>query len=198
MTLIALIRHGATRWNAEGRIQGQADIALSQEGRSALQRLCVPAIARNCRWHVSPLGRAVETARILGPGAFRIEPRLIEMHWGEWEGEILADLRARLGGVMRQNEDRGLAFRPPGGESPGDVQMRLKSWFRDIAQPGRPVAAVTHKGVIRAILALAYDWDMMGKPPVELDWNAVHLFDACPEGEIVPVALNIGFEPRHD
>ncbi len=198
MTFIAFIRHGATQWTAEGRIQGRADMPLSSEGSTALMGLRPPALLRGSRWHVSPLSRAVETGRILGPGAFRIEPRLIEMHWGKWEGETLGGLRARLGGAMRENEDRGLHFRPEGGESPAEVQARLKSWFRDIADPGRPVTAVTHKGVIRAALALAYDWDMLGKPPVKLDWEAVHLFDASASGAVVPVALNIAFEARHD
>lgn len=197
MTIIALIRHGATQWNTDGRIQGQTDIALSDEGRMALQALRVSDALRGSRWHVSPLQRALETARILGPGAFRIEPRLTEMDWGEWAGETLTALRARLGGDIQENENRGVEFRPPGGESPAKVQARLKSWFRDIADPGRPVTAVTHKGVIRAVLALAYDWDMRGKPPVKLAWNAAHLFDASATGDVVPVALNLAFEPVH-
>ena len=197
MTFIAFIRHGATQWNNDGRIQGRADLPLSQEGRNALRALRVPAIVRGSRWHVSPLLRAVESARILGPGAFAIEPRLIEMHWGEWQGETLPDLRARFGKAMQENEGRGLHFRPPGGESPVEVQVRLKSWFRDIANPGRPVTALTHKGVIRAALALAYDWNMLEKPLVKLDWNAVHLFDASATGMVVPVEMNIPFEQQH-
>ena len=39
-----------------------------------------------------------------------------------------------------------------------------------------PTLAVTHRGVIRAILAEATGWDMRGKPPARLDWDAVHLF----------------------
>ena len=198
MTLIAFIRHGETQWNCEGRIQGRASVPLSAQGCAELKSLRAPGMLRTSRWHASPLPRAIETARILGPGAFRIEPRLSEMHWGEWEGETLHSLRARYGAVMQQNEDRGLHFRPPGGESPAEVQERLKSWFRDIADPGRPVTALTHKGVIRAALALAYDWDMLGKPPVKLDWRAVHLFDADADANIVPVALNIPLAPRHD
>lgn len=197
MTFIAFIRHGATQWNNDGRMQGHADTPLSEAGRAALQAFRAPAVLRNSRWHVSPLRRAIESARILGPGAFAIEPRLIEMNWGEWQGETLAGLRTRLGSAMQENEGRGLHFRPPGGESPADVQARLKSWFRDIANPGRPVTALTHKGVIHVVLALAYDWDMLGKPPVKLERNAVHLFDASAAGAVVPVAMNIAFEAEH-
>lgn len=196
MTLVAFIRHGATQWNVDGRIQGRMDTELSVEGQRALQGFRAPAALRNSRWHVSPLMRAVATARILGPGAFRIEPRLIEMHWGEWEGETLGALRMRLGDAMTQNEARGLNFQPPGGETPAGVQARLRDWFRDIAVPGRPVTALTHKGVIRAVLAMAYDWDMLGKAPQHLQWDAAHLFDVSARGMVVPVALNMMFESR--
>lgn len=196
MTLVAFIRHGATGWNEQGRIQGRTDTPLSEGGVRALQAVQVPALLRNSRWHVSPLKRAVETARILGPGAFRLEPHLVEMHWGEWEGETLDGLRARHGGAIVQNEARGLDFQPPGGESPAQVQDRLRQWFKAIASPGRPITAVTHKGVIRAVLAMAYDWDMRGKSPQRLQWDAVHLFDAAANGAVVPVALNVPFEAR--
>lgn len=195
MTFVAFIRHGLTQWNMEGRMQGRAEVPLSEQGRAALLMVRAPALLVGSRWHSSPLGRAIETARILGPGAFAIEPRLTEMHWGAWEGETLVSLRARYGGEMQENEDQGLHFRPDGGETPAEVQARLKSWFRDISHPGRPVTAVTHKGIIRAAWALAYEWDMLGPPPVKLDWDAVHLFDASPAGVVVPVALNIAFDP---
>ena len=84
MTLIAFIRHGRTGWNAEKRIQGRTDIPLSEAGRAELRGFRAPAITHDTDWHVSPLIRAVETARLIGPGAFLIEPCLIEMGWGEW------------------------------------------------------------------------------------------------------------------
>ena len=47
----------------------------------------------------------------------------------------LADLRAELGPAMAENEARGLDFRPPGGESPREVQARLKPFLADLAAP---------------------------------------------------------------
>ena len=58
-----------------------------------------------------------------------VEPALIETDWGHWEGRTLAELRQRHGGEMAALEARGLDFRPPGGESPRDVQARLASWL---------------------------------------------------------------------
>lgn len=194
MTLVAFIRHGRTAWNVERRIQGHTDTQLSPQGREELQRFSAPHCLSGSHWHVSPLTRAVETARLLGPGAFRVEPRLIEMSWGKWEGHTLADLRAQLGDEMLANEAQGVHFRPPGGESPAEVQARLQSWFTEIAGRNHPVVAVSHKGLIRAVLALAYDWDMLGRAPVRLTWNAAHLFDVSSDGRVTPHEMNVPFE----
>ena len=74
---------------------------------------------------------------------------------------------------MRQNEARGLDFRPEGGESPREVSSRVGLWLEGITTP---TLAITHRGVIRVALAAATGWDMTGRPPVKLDWSAVHFF----------------------
>jgi probable phosphoglycerate mutase len=148
----------------------------------------------------SPLLRAVATAQRLGAVRPAVEPRLTEMDWGEWEGFTLAELRTRFGPAMAAAEARGLDFRPPGGESPRDVQARLGPLLAEIAAEGRPVVAVTHKGVIRAVLARATGWDMQGKPPARLSWDAAHLFrlaaDGSPRVERLNLALAAMVSPR--
>lgn len=171
MTLLALLRHGETAWSAAGRIQGRTDVPLLP-GLS----LNFPEACTGMRVVTSPLQRCVQTATLLGVPDAEREPRIIEMSWGDWEGESFAALRERLGEAMRENEARGLDFRPASGESPREVGLRARSWLSDVAREGKPTLAITHRGVIRAILAAAFDWDMRGKPPVKLDWSAVHLF----------------------
>lgn len=188
MTRLALLRHGATEWTEKGWIQGRRDVPLSAGGRAALRRRELSPEYRSMKVVTSPLARCVETAQLLGFGEAEREPRLAEMHWGEWEGRTLADLRAELGEEMRQNEDRGLDFRPRGGESPREVLARVRRWLREI---DAPTLAVTHRGVIRVVLAAATGWDMTGKPPAKLDWSAVHLF-AVEGGQPRVERLNAG------
>lgn len=180
MTALALIRHGPTEWSAVHRIQGRTDIALSAEGRAAVGAWRLPPELAAFDPVSSPLRRAVETAKLLRANADAgdptIEPRLAEMDWGEWEGRRLDDLRRELGGAMAANEARGLDFRPEGGESPRELLARLRPWLAEVGAAGRPTLAVTHKGVIRALLAEAAGWDLTGKPPVRLDWSSAHLF----------------------
>lgn len=92
---IYLIRHGETDWNREGRRQGQTDIPLNDTGRAQgrqtaalLGQLC-PEVSHV---FVSPLSRAVETARIVADQLgwdtriLQTEPLLIERHFGLTEG----------------------------------------------------------------------------------------------------------------
>jgi probable phosphoglycerate mutase len=187
MTLLALLRHADTAWSAEGRIQGRSDPPLSRTGRESLAGRRLPAACRGMRIVTSPLARCVETAALLGaPGAPR-EARLAEMSWGAWEGRRLEELRAELGEAMRENEDRGLDFRPEGGESPREVLARVSEWLTEVSVP---TLAVTHRGVIRAVLAAATRWDMRGKPPAKLDWSAFHFFEV-ENGEPAVERLNV-------
>jgi len=191
MTLLALIRQAPTAWSNEGRMHGRADVPPA----SPLPDWHWPAALDGFRVIASPLRRAVETARLLGVAATP-EPLLSEMDWGDWEGETLTTLRERLGPTMQDAEGAGLDFRPPGGESPRDVLARMGPLLRDIARRGEPTAAITHKGVIRAVFALAAGWDMLGKPPARLSWEAAHLFrldrDGAPGIERLNIPLRDG------
>lgn len=194
MTLVALIRHGPTEWTEQKRIQGGTDVPLSEDGRAAVRSWRLPDAVDGFAWAASPLARARETALILGaPADLTIEARLAEMNWGAWEGKSLRALRTEMGETMAANESRGLDFRPPGGESPRDVLARLGSWLKDRAASDTPSIAVTHKGVIRAALALATGWDMTAAPPHRLSWATAHLFSLGADGvpEIKELNVNL-------
>ena len=190
MIRLVVLRHGPTAWNAQKKIQGRADIALSQAGREIVAgwRLSAEIMKYDCV--SSPLVRAIETASIMGLEPSRTAPELIEMDWGDWEGRTLAGLRAERGHEMIENERRGLDFRPTGGESPRDVQCRLGGWLRRL---DKPTVAICHKGVVRALYALACGWDMTGEPPQKLRDGTAHGFlvdsDGIPAVERINMPL---------
>jgi broad specificity phosphatase PhoE len=192
---LGLLRHGETVWTRDKRVQGRTDIPLSDEGRAALEmrRLPPPWVAVPRRVS-SPLLRCRQTATALGLAQIDVDARLAEMQWGDWEGRRLADLRAELGTAMADNEARGFDFQPPAGESPRMVLARIRPWLAQCAQEGSATLAVTHRGVIRVIFALATGWDMLGKPPAKLDWTALHSFALEPDGMPRVLQLNIALE----
>jgi len=186
MTRLALLRHADTAWSVQGRIQGRADLPLLKNISVSLPDAC-----RGMRVVTSPLARCVQTAALIGAPDAPREPRIQEMDWGEWQGETFAALRERLGEQMRLNEERGLDFQPPRGESPRLVIERTKPWLGEVAAARQPTLAITHRGVIRAIFAQASGWDMRGKPPARLEWDAVHLFMLDGEGRPSIERLNV-------
>ena len=173
---VVMVRHAMTAWNESRRIQGRTDISLGERGRRALSGRRLPARFESHRVYSSPLTRAVESAVLLGLGAPVLDPRLMEMSWGEWEGRTRAAVAAEDARGVANNEARGPDFRPPGGESPREVQTRVVDWVRCVARTSSQVVAVTHKGVIKATLGLACGWDLNTKSPVRLDWSCAHRF----------------------
>jgi probable phosphoglycerate mutase len=179
-----LIRHGPTDWNAEKRIQGRIDRPLSDLGIETVRACRLPAELRQLRWYCSPLQRARQTAELLNIENPVIENAITEMHWGDWEGRILKPLRKQLGDAMRENEARGLDFCPPRGESPRQVQQRLQPWLKSIGQQRKDCGAIVHKGIIRCIYAMAFDWNMQGESPLKFDWLAAHEFEVDQSGHV--------------
>ncbi|RYE68854.1 MAG: histidine phosphatase family protein, partial [Rhizobiaceae bacterium] len=103
--LLYVIRHGQTDWNAEGRLQGQKDIPLNDTGRlqatgngEALKELLGDDVA-DFDFVASPLSRTRETmerlrtAMGLDPLAYRTDDRLVEVSFGDWEGQTLAEVK---------------------------------------------------------------------------------------------------------
>ncbi len=190
MTKIALLRHFPTAWNEAGRLQGRADIPLSPEGRAALAGLRLPPRWRGAPLISSPLARARETAETLAEGApVRLDPRLMEMDLGAWEGAASADLLADPASGYRPVETWTLAFRAPGGEGPEDLFARLRPLLAELSAP---TILVAHRGILRAILALATGWRYEGREPFRIKRFALHpvtLRDGAPAGIAPPEKL---------
>ena len=80
MTRLALIRHGPTRYNEAGRMQGRIDEPLSAAGRAAVGGWRLPSgidpELTGADWVSSPLIRARETARLARAAAhlFTVAP----------------------------------------------------------------------------------------------------------------------------
>ena len=191
MPLIGFIRHAPTTWNEAGLIQGHTDTPLSEAGRAQLANWAPPAQLLAAEWVCSPLQRCRDTARHLAGRSVATDDLLKEMFWGDWQGETLPGLRQRLGEEMTRREALGWDFRPPNGESPRDVAVRLKAFLSKVAEREQPTVAVTHRGVIRAAFALATGWDFLGKPPFKMKREAVQLFWLSADGSLEVRAANV-------
>jgi len=194
--IVAFVRHGSTAWNEEGRMQGRRDVPLSDRGRAEVEvwrkaALFGRLVPTATPWYSSPLRRATETAQILSGTPPRCDAALIEMDWGDWEGLRLSELRDRHGAEFARNEAAGLDFQPHRGESPRQVRERVVRWLAATALVHDSIVAVTHKGVLRAVLSAATGWDMTAKPPRKLEGGALHRFEVDAGGRIKALETNI-------
>jgi probable phosphoglycerate mutase len=188
----AVLRHASTDWNVERRLQGLTDVPLNAVGEADARAWRLPPPADGWERLSSPLQRARRTAELLQPPApVIVDSALREMSFGAWEGYSIAELRENLGDAFIVAENKGLDFQPPGGESPRAAMARLGRWTASVAAAGQPVVAVSHKASIRALLALATGWDMMGRPPHKLVWRCLHFFSAHADGRVTVDRLNV-------
>ena len=193
---LALLRHGPTGWNAQGRIQGHTDIPLSDDGLAKMQGLLPPADFASTRVFVSPLLRARQTAEALGLSGAIWDARLMEQNWGRWEGLTRAEILARDGPDAFTRAGAKLAFRPPGGESTGELHDRVTAFLKDLARDDGDAIAVAHLGVLRAAYTLASGWDMSTPMPAELDISKALVLSLSREGEPAIAALNVDLPVR--
>ncbi|NRP71367.1 Glucosyl-3-phosphoglycerate phosphatase [Ensifer psoraleae] len=163
--LIYMVRHGQTDWNAESRLQGQKDIPLNDTGRRqatenglALREILGPE-ANGFDFVASPLGRTRETmerlryAMGLDPASYRIDDRLREVSFGDWEGYTLPELKRQVPQRIAERRVAKWDFIPPGqyAESYEILSWRVGAWLNDVTQP---TVCVSHGGVIRALFKL--------------------------------------------
>ena len=170
-----LVRHGESAFNAEGRIQGQTNVPLSELGRqqsealaAALVKLPIEAV------YSSPLERAFETARPLAEALdlpVQIEPRLMEINAGIFQGKVWREIQAEYPVEAASWTAHEPDFVIPRGESRRQLMERGMAALEAIRSTDLDeVVVVAHGGVLTAALK-----GLLGVPA---ERNPFNLFNA--------------------
>jgi len=188
-SVIFYIRHGETDWNVTGRLQGRHDVPLNARGRAQAMHcgeILRELFVRDGRsvaeldFVSSPLGRArttMELARAplgLPADGYRIEPRLAEIAFGEWEGFTIAQLHSRDPQRIAAREQDKWHFVPPGGESYQAVSLRMREWYERLA---RDTVTVAHGGTARGLIANFGIAKRAAAPLVDIAQGVVYVFE---------------------
>ncbi len=183
LTPLIFVRHGETDWNRELRFQGQRDIPMNERGRRQAARngRAVASILAAGDWRLvaSPLGRSVETMRILlqpagQPGRpFATDAALVEAHYGDWEGLTLAEITERYPEESRAREANKWGYVPPNGESYAMLSDRVSAWLRTL---DAPTFIVAHGGVLRVLMHLLAGLPSHDAPHLAVPQDRVILF----------------------
>lgn len=193
---IALLRHGPTEWNDEGRIQGQIDMPLSEAGRRKMAALRPPQGFATVRAYISPLVRARETAELLGLRDATVDARLSEHFWGAWEGMTREEILARDGADAFERAGHGIDFTPKDGESTRDLLARVRAFLSDVGRERTDAIAVAHRGIMRSAYTLATGWNMASPMPDKLDLTCALILTLHEGGAIELFELNAPLRPR--
>ena len=189
MPTIYFVRHGQTPWNAEGRLQGQRDIGLNAVGLDQaaqvgdrLRGLLGEARDGPVDFVASPLARARRTMEILlgrlglDPEAYRTDPRLMEIHFGAWEGSTWTEIRRRDPAGAHARDRNRWHYRPPGlnAESYAMLTERVGPAIAGFA---RDTVVVAHGGVARAMLVALGHLDVYAAPRIAVRQGVVLVVD---------------------
>ena len=159
--MIYLLRHGQTNYNHEGRMQGQLESVLTPLGEAQVQAMADVLLAQlddpnDWRILASPLARTRQSAAIVAATlglSVEIEPALVEVGVGAWEGQLYADLRVSHADAFARPD---WYFQAPGGERFEDLSGRIDPWFTGLPpEPERRLIVVCH-GVSGSFVRRAY------------------------------------------
>jgi len=152
---LILIRHGETEANSKEVYEGSTGGKLTEKGKAQARKVALRLRDEKVDViYVSDLKRAVDTAKEIikyHPNAEVIhDPRIREQKEGVLEG-------TPYGTLTREAEKRGLPrqeFRPEGGESINDMQLRVENFLKDVIrkETRENLLLVTHGGVIVGVL----------------------------------------------
>ena len=186
MTFLTLVRHGTTEWIEQGRLHGVSDAPLSLRGQQEA-RLAAGALASQHfdTFYTSPLGRACETAAIIGR-IIGLEPMplddLREMNFGWVEGGQLFN-HTKDTPLRRALRSTWIHFIVQlSGEPRSRFGARVAGVAREIAKkhPDQRVLAVIHMAVRSNMLARLVDGDQ----------NAWARYNGWPAGAFTEIELN--------
>jgi len=130
MLQVYLVRHGETQWNAERRIQGQSDSALTEKGEQQAQQVAERARALGITHIISSdLGRTRQTANIIAQTCgcdVTLDARLRELDMGVLEQRHIDGLTEEEEGWRRQLVNGTPDGRIPDGESMLELSERMQ------------------------------------------------------------------------
>lgn len=189
---VDLLRHGEPVGGQRYRGRG-ADDPLSERG----WRQMWAAVGDSAPWTSiisSPLTRCRAFAEALAEQQrlpLRVEPALIEIGFGVWEGLTREEVRRRFPEASRAYSDDPVGARPEGAEPLARFSERVIAAYRaliDQAEPGAHLLIVAHAGVNRAIVAHLLEAPLITIHRLRIEYAGMVRLSHSPSGNSLALA----------
>jgi phosphoserine phosphatase len=138
MTQFILVRPGSTDYDQQGRIQGNLDIPLNEQGNTEVAKAIDELKHQGIRiLYCCGCAAARQTAEALSTalGAKLKEmDNMQNLNHGLWQGMLIDEVKRKQPTVYRQWQEQPECMRPPGGETIGEARQRVKAAITKIAR----------------------------------------------------------------
>ena len=186
-----IVRHGQTNWNILGKTQGHGNSDLTAKGIEQATELAESIVNYPIDYiYSSDLGRAVQTAQILGD-KLNIEVKeteaLREMGFGEWEGLLIDEIKSNYASVYTTWRNEPHLAQIPGGETLHLIKDRVDSFIQSLNEKydDKHILLVTHSVTVRVMLLAFLNSGMENIYRIKQDNTALNIVEYRDYGPVV-------------
>ncbi|MDO5725400.1 MAG: histidine phosphatase family protein [Tissierellia bacterium] len=152
-----IIRHGETKWNREGRMQGWLDSELTKEAEMKAKNLHEKLKPKRFdKVYSSDLNRAINTAKLVSGFSNEkiIKKReLREIELGKWQGMLFKDIKKEYPKLLDIYFNDSENYNPADSENFCDLYNRINKFLEEIKDLNdKNILIVTHGVTMIAIL----------------------------------------------
>ena len=186
-----IVRHGQTNWNILGKTQGHGNSDLTAKGIEQATELAEGIVNYPIDYiYSSDLGRAVQTAQILGDKLnIKVEETeaLREMGFGEWEGLLIDEIKTNYANVYTTWRNEPHLAQIPGGETLHLIKDRVDSFIQSLNEKydNKHILLVTHSVTVRVMLLAFLNSGMENIYRIKQDNTALNIVEYRDYGPVV-------------
>lgn len=189
---VYVVRHGQIVGYDGFPVYGHTDVGMTHVGIMQMEHLAERLRLVNIgAIYSSDLQRSSKGARIIARHhdvPLHVLPELREIHFGDWEGLTLTEIRKRFPDELEKREDDLVSYQAPGGgESVKSLAERVLHCFENVLQDqkGNDILLVGHGAVNRVILCHALGLDLSRMFKIHQDYGCLNIIDYFPDSTLV-------------
>ncbi|RDY22562.1 histidine phosphatase family protein [Romboutsia maritimum] len=186
-----IVRHGQTNWNILGKTQGHGNSDLTDQGINQAKELANDIVKYPIDFiYSSDLGRAVQTAEILGSKLdinVKKTEALREMGFGVWEGRLIKEIKEKYADIYTTWRNQPHLVNIPQGETLHVIKERVDNFINELNNQyeNKHIMLVTHSVTVRVMLLSFLGSSMENIYRIKQDNTALNIVEFRDYGPVV-------------